>query len=127
MTSEEGKVTVGGREFKFVKLSIDAVMRLNKKKYESFFASLDIKKVLEDDAEYKKFGATWREFCNDAFVHDSLLWRWFGILPKQLRFDSIKLGDIPEVAQSFFFGRGGTQEPPKKPEIGSQDSSQAKQ
>ena len=118
MTSKEGTITVGGKEFRFVKPTIEAYINLLKHDYETQFAALDFKKMLEEDAEYKKFKALWRDFCNSIFER-SFLWKFlgrFGYLPKPLRFESILMTEIGGIIQSFFVWQEETRKPQEKPD-----------
>ena len=118
MTSKEGTITVGGKEFRFVKPTIEAYIGLLKHDYETQFAALDFKKMLEEDAEYKKFKALWRDFCNSIF-EKSFLWKflgWFGYLPKALRFNAVTMVEIGGIIQSFFVWQGETQKGQEKPD-----------
>ena len=118
MTSKEGTITVGGKEFRFVKPTIEAYIGLLKHDYETQFAALDFKKMLEEDAEYKKFKALWRDFCSSIF-EKSFLWKFlgrFGYLPKALKFNSVTMVEIGGIIQSFFAWQGETQKGQEKPD-----------
>lgn len=113
MTSKEGAITIGGREFRFLKPTIATFIEILKRNYEERFTSLDFKKIIEGDIEYKKFEALWREFCNSIF-EKSFLWRMLkplGYLPRELKFDSLLMSEIGVVIQSFFDWQGGGQKP----------------
>jgi hypothetical protein len=104
MTSKEGTITIGGREFRFVRPTIEAYIEILSHNYEKQFAALDFSKILVDGAEYRSFKALWVNFCNSIFER-SFLWRMLrpiAYLPKPLRFDSIMMTEIGRVIQSFF-------------------------
>jgi hypothetical protein len=117
MTSE-GKITVGGIEFQFVRPTIASYIEILSHDYETKFAALDFKKILVEDVAYKGFKMLWRDFCNSIF-EKSFLWRVlkrFGYLPKSLRFESILMAEIGGIIGSFFAWPGETQKPQEKPE-----------
>jgi hypothetical protein len=115
--AKEGTITVGGREFAFVRPTIAMLIEILKHDYENRFAGLDFKKIAEGGDEYERFKKLWFEFC-DGIFQKSLLWKLlgrFGYLPKELRFSSLKMGEIVGIIQSFFAWQGGGQKPQDAP------------
>jgi hypothetical protein len=120
MKPAERMITIGGRQFQFVKPTIEVYIEILSQNYEKQFAALDFSKILVDGVEYKIFKALWRNFCNSIFER-SFLWQVltvFGYVPKQLRFKSIMMTEIGRVIQSFFVWQAvALKEPEEQKEI----------
>jgi hypothetical protein len=101
-------IEIGGRQFVFVKPTIGIYIKLLKSDYQKQFSSLDFQKMIEDEAEYKRFKNLWRGFCLNIFEHS---WLWYVKFPKQLRFDTITMQDIVRVVTSFFGSQAEIQKP----------------
>lgn len=124
MTSKEGMLTLRGREFKLIRLSIEAIMNIAKQDYEKKFAAFEFKKVMEGGKEYKEFEKLWKSFCNSIFKK-SFLWALLspiGWMPKQLRFGELTITDMGDIRQSFFAWQEAPLNQQGEPEKTSEDS-----
>jgi len=122
MKTSEGGVEVGGKEFRFIKPTIDSYIQLVQ--HDKEFTGLDFAKIAESRAEYRKFRQTWRKFCNGIFKR-SFFWFLlspFGYLPKELRFDSLKMTEPGMIKQSFFVWQEAAQTEPNGLSAPSPDS-----
>lgn len=113
MTPAENTVKVGGRQFQFIPLSIDAVIKLQSLGFNEKFAAIDFGKLAEDKVLYAEFQKSWAEFCN-AIFKKGLLWkllaRWGGT-PKVLHFSVISLDELVEITKAFFIYAGALPQP----------------
>ena len=98
------EIMVGGKQFKFVKPTIEFVKLMLVKDYEKRLSE-GLKTILVEGSEFNK---TWNEFCNDVFEKD---WKWklrgfFGRLPKELVLNNMEFSpeknELRDVLTFFF-------------------------
>lgn len=96
------KIMVGGKEFQFVRPTIEFVKSVVLKDYEKRLGE-GLKTLFTDEGN-EAFKKTWGEFCNDVFVRN-WKWRLFG-LPKELQLDNMEFSpeknELKEVLTFFF-------------------------
>lgn len=95
-------MTVGGREFTFIRGTPEFVLLMDRKRWESRITGEKIAESVGSPEALKAFSKEWTEFCSDIFVHD---WRWriFGF-PRELKYENLDLvsGELSEIIAGFF-------------------------
>jgi len=91
---------LNGRKFVYRTPTIAFVRKVDSRNYEPILSQFG--SAMMSKKQGRKFDRTWRRFCNDVLVRDNRLWKWFGIVPKELRSSEIPLLRVIEVTQGFF-------------------------
>jgi hypothetical protein len=93
-------ITVGGKKFPFVRLTINSTAILLKKLRPGFWRSIGVvaATIINPQSNKKRW---WKQIRSVAFVKTGA-WKYFGIVPRELRC-SVMLQKEAEAAEESFF------------------------